>query len=119
MNMRMHKTFFLLLIMPILVIPVFPVSAEEMTDDLFDTQASQDKFKSGLKLYDQNDYMKAIQAFDEAIQINPENVDAYYFIGYSYYKMNRMEEAMAVFEQAYEIDSKYSPLPRRPQIPPP
>ncbi len=104
-----------LLIFLFFVLLVSPVSA----DELFDTGASEEHFKAGLALYDQKDYPGAIKEFDSAIQINPENSDAYYFIGYSYYKMDRMDEAMAVFDQAYEIDSKYSPLPRRSRIPPP
>lgn len=111
--LRVIKKFlFMSLFLPLLV---SPVSAEE----LFDTKASEEHFKAGLKLYDQQDFTGAIKEFDAAIQINPENADAYYFIGYSYYKMDQMDKAMAVFDQAYAIDSKYSPLPRRPQIPPP
>jgi tetratricopeptide (TPR) repeat protein len=81
-------------------------------DDLFDTKASDAHFQEGLKLYFNQQYEDATKAFEEAIKIDPENAKAYYFMGYSYYKLKNMPKAMETFEQAYHLNQRYSPIPR-------
>ena len=84
-------------------------------DELFDAEDAHQHFNTGLDLYFKKDYGGAIKEFEEAVQIDPENADAYYFMGYSYYKLRDMQKAMEVFDQAYEADVKYSPLRRMPE----
>jgi tetratricopeptide (TPR) repeat protein len=81
-------------------------------DELFDTKASDAHFQEGLKLYFKQQYDAANKEFEEAVKINPDNAKAYYFIGYSYYKLKNMPKAMETFEQAYRLDKRYSPIPR-------
>jgi tetratricopeptide (TPR) repeat protein len=81
-------------------------------DELFDTKAADAHFQEGLKLYFKQQYVDATKEFEEAIKIDPENAKAYYFIGYSYYKLKNMPKAMETFEQAYHLDQRYSPIPR-------
>jgi tetratricopeptide (TPR) repeat protein len=81
-------------------------------DELFDTKASDAHFQEGLKLYFKQQYEDANKEFEEAIKIDPDNAKAYYFIGYSYYKLRNMPKAMETFEQAYRLDKRYSPIPR-------
>ena len=81
-------------------------------DELFDTKAADAHFQEGLKLYFKQQYLDATKEFEEAINIDPENAKAYYFIGYSYYKLKHMPKAMETFDQAYHLDQKYSPIPR-------
>src|SRR6185295_2334779 len=73
-------------------------------DELFDTKAADAHFQEGLKLYFKQQYKDATKEFEEAIKIDPENAKAYYFIGYSYYKLKNMPKAMETFEQAYHLD---------------
>ena len=79
-------------------------------EELFDTRAADEQFNSGLKSYFEKAYEEAIQEFEEAIRFNPGNANAYYFIGYSYYQLNQMDRAVAAFDQAYEINSNYTPI---------
>ncbi len=79
-------------------------------DELFDSEAATQHFNAGLDLYFKQDFKDAIKEFEAAAEINPENANAYYFMGYSYYKMKDMKKAREVFEQAYEADTKYSPI---------
>ncbi len=83
-----------------------------VADELFDTKAADAHFQQGLKLYFKQQYEGAIKEFEEAVKIDPENAKAYYFIGYSYYKLKNMPKAMETFEQAYHLDQRYSPIPR-------
>lgn len=85
---------------------VSPVLAEQ----LFDTEAATEHFNAGLDLYFSHNYKDAIREFETAAEIDPDNANAYYFMGYSYYKLKDMTKAREVFDQAYETDSKYSPI---------
>ena len=88
-------------------------------DELFDTKAADAYFQQGLKLYFKQQYDSAIEEFEEAIKIDPGNAKAYYFIGYSYYKLKNMPKAMETFDQAYHLDKQYSPIPQTtPSAPP-
>src|SRR6185436_18243475 len=88
-------------------------------DELFDTKAADAHFQEGLKLYFKQQYEAANKEFEEAIKINPDNAKAYYFIGYSYYKLKNMPKAMETFEQAYHLDQRYSPIPQTESPSPP
>jgi tetratricopeptide (TPR) repeat protein len=94
----------------ILSVSLTPVFGEE----LFDANAAKQHFNAGLDLYFKKDYKEAIKQFEEAAQIDPDNANAFYFMGYSYYKLKDMKKAREVFAQAYEVDSKYSPLRNAP-----
>ncbi len=83
------------------------VSAEE----LFDVRLADQHFNSGLNFYFKNDYLGAIEEFQEAVRINPENAKAYYFIGYSYYKRGHFSKATEAFKTSYGLDTDYSPIP--------
>jgi len=82
--------------------------------ELFDTEKAKQHFNVGLDLYFKMNYENAIREFQEAAQIDPENANAYYFMGYAYYKLKDMKKAMEVFDQAYEVDAKYSPMKNAP-----
>ena len=81
-------------------------------DELFDTKAADAHFQEGINLYFKQQYEDANKEFEEAIKINPDDAKAYYFIGYSYYKLKNMPKAMETFEQAYHLDQRYSPIPQ-------
>ncbi|HUK55254.1 MAG TPA: tetratricopeptide repeat protein [Nitrospiria bacterium] len=88
------------------VIGAYPVFA----DELFDAETAKRHFNTGLELYFKQDYKNAIKEFETATEIDPENANAYYFMGYSYYKLKDMKKAMEVFDQAYDANTKYSPI---------
>jgi tetratricopeptide (TPR) repeat protein len=83
-------------------------------EDLFDTKASDEHFKKGLTYYYQKNFLSAIEEFQEAITIDPDNAKAYYFLGYTHYKTGHFKEALEDFESAYQINTAYTPLPIEP-----
>jgi tetratricopeptide (TPR) repeat protein len=107
--MRWPAAFFLL----ILLLGGPAVLAEE----LFDAQASNEHFERGLSLYFEKDYSKAIEEFNEAVRIDPENARAFYFLGYAYYKQKEFDKSREAFDTAYEMDSRYSPVSPAPGAP--
>jgi Tfp pilus assembly protein PilF len=80
-------------------------------EDLFDTQASNQHFQTGLNFYYQKNFEAAIKEFKTAISIDPENVKAYYYLGYTFYQTQNFREAFKQFETAYQINKAYTPIP--------
>jgi tetratricopeptide (TPR) repeat protein len=85
-------------------------------DELFDADAAKQHFNTGLELYFKQAYKNAIKEFEAASTIDPDNANALYFMGYSYYKLKDMKRAREVFDQAYGADTKYSPIRKTPTV---
>ena len=79
-------------------------------EELFDLNAAESHFQKGLQYYFQKQYPAAIQEFGETVEINPDDVRGYYFLGYSYYQLQKMEKAQEAFDQAYQLNSQYTPI---------
>jgi Tfp pilus assembly protein PilF len=80
-------------------------------EELFDLNTAETHFQKGLQYYFQKQYPAAIQEFDETVVTNPDDARAYYFLGYSYYQLQEMEKAQQAFDQAYQLNSLYTPIP--------
>lgn len=67
--------------------------------------------KKGIQALNDRNYKKAIDYFEQAININPKYATAYYNIGISYELMkndyDHLIAAMAYYEKAIEFDPKY------------
>ena len=50
-----------------------------------------------------NQHQEAITCFDRAIQINPNDADAWYHKGWCLSQLNRREEALACFAEANRL----------------
>jgi len=64
-----------------------------------------------IKMYDEaNMADKAIESTNRLIELNPEDADAIYNLGYMYVKLNKYSEAVEPFKRAIEIkpDFKYA-----------
>lgn len=80
-------------------------------EELFDRAAAERYFQEGLKAHYQGRYQEAVRRFETAIQINPDDARPYYFLGYSYYRLRELGKAQDAFEQVYQVNPDYSPLP--------
>ncbi len=93
-------------------------------EPLFDRQAGEEHFRRGFTFYLHGNYKSAVPEFEDSIRNDPDLAKAYYFLGYTYYRLGRMGEANQAFLQAYEVDPRFSPRPLeqvnpdRDQIPP-
>jgi len=84
----------------------------EMSDEpLFDNQEAALHYQQGTKLYQKRRYAGAVEELEKAIEINPDYKEAYYLLGYAYYKEGKIDLSREAFNQAYELDPKYSPNP--------
>ncbi|MBI5043450.1 MAG: tetratricopeptide repeat protein [Nitrospirae bacterium] len=93
------------------VVTLFLSTSLPAQEELFDTKAAEEHFKKGLELYFQKEYSVAAKEFKEAANINPNSAKSYYFLGYSYYKLGMLKDAGEAFEQGYQLDPYYSPIP--------
>ncbi len=94
-------SFMMLLLLP----------AGAWAETLFDEKAADTQFQNGLNFHYQGQYQQAIQHFEAATMINPDDPRPYYFLGYAYYQLRNMQKAQEAFEQAYQTNPDYSPQP--------
>jgi tetratricopeptide (TPR) repeat protein len=63
-------------------------------------------FAAAEKKYEKGDYKGSLQFLEQAVQIDPEYVEAHNNIGCRLLNLNRAEEALVAFQRALEIDPR-------------
>ena len=71
--------------------------------------AADSTVREAYSLYYRGEKDAAISMVKARVQENPDP-KAYYFLGYAYYEMKEMENAMKYFSEAYHLRSFYSPM---------
>ena len=66
-------------------------------------------FKDGMKDFRKGEYTEAIEDFQRVVQMEPNYVEAYYYMGQSYEKLGKRETAEKAYENAIAIDPRYVP----------
>jgi Uncharacterized protein conserved in bacteria len=70
-------------------------------DDTFQS-VSDTMFKDGRKAYNSGKYDEALKTLQSAIDMNPQNVDAIYFMGRTYHKMNNNDKAKEYYNKVID-----------------
>ncbi|RJQ44988.1 MAG: tetratricopeptide repeat protein [Nitrospiraceae bacterium] len=70
--------------------------------------AQKTPMEKAYALYFQGKMQDAITIMEGEAEKNPDP-KTFYFIGYAYYKMNKMELAREYFDKAYKAEAFYSP----------
>ncbi|HMK43656.1 MAG TPA: tetratricopeptide repeat protein [Dissulfurispiraceae bacterium] len=65
--------------------------------------AGQDAFDKGMAYFSQGNYEQAIPHFQRAIDLDPEFVDAYIYLGRSQLNMKHWRESIAPLRTAYRL----------------
>ncbi len=73
-----------------------------------DAEAAAKAFEKGNALLEQNDLGSAISAFTDAIRLDPQHVEAYYWRGFAYAKQNDLDKAIADYSEAIRLDPKHA-----------
>ncbi|NJL81292.1 MAG: tetratricopeptide repeat protein, partial [Richelia sp. SM2_1_7] len=73
-----------------------------------DDEKAQAYLDKGIKLFEAEKWSEAIQAFSEAIKIQPNNQYAYFFRGYSYFQLEKYQQAKADLDKTIELDDSIS-----------
>ena len=64
-------------------------------------------FNSGVGLYHQGDYLKAIQAYQKVIELDPGYAEAYNNLGIIYQEIGDFDRALSAYQKAIGINPKY------------
>lgn len=72
------------------------------------SQSYRESYADGMKAIKFKNYDLAIDNFKEAIRLNPQYKDAWYYLGKTYDYLNRNEAAIDAFRNLEKIDSDYN-----------
>lgn len=72
----------------------------------FAQQKIDELIKQGIDLHDNNQYVKAIQKYAEALEINPNSEEAIYEMAFSYLELKQYEYAIKLAKMLYNSQNK-------------
>lgn len=75
-----------------------------LTISFVSAQDSQNKFETGNQFYQQEEYNKAIAAYNNVLEQGLASSELYFNLGNSYYKSNQMANAIYYFEKSLQLD---------------
>ena len=64
----------------------------------------EELFQAGLKNYHEEKYLFAIEFFEKALKIEPENIKAKFYLGMSYKKNGQIDKALETMEDCQDIN---------------
>lgn len=70
---------------------------------------NSEAYRSGILAFERNDFENAIGFFNQVISMDPNAVDAHYYIGESYMRLEEYHPAVDAYNLAIEIDRTFAP----------
>ncbi|MEI0567328.1 tetratricopeptide repeat protein [Brachyspira pulli] len=80
----------------------------ETVSDSSSKENAKDLFGQGMSYYDDKQYEEAIKCFKKAVELEPNNDEAWRWLGNAYLVNSNNDEALEAFLKAIEIDSNKS-----------
>jgi len=80
---------------------------EENKKDLFNKKEIISQFNLATSLYNQRDFLKAIQAYQKVIEMDPTYIEAFNNLGLIYLEIGDFDRALKNYERAIEINPRY------------
>ena len=77
------------------------------TDKITQKASIERLLRNGASFHDEGKIDKAIDAFNEVLEINPESSEAHYNLGNAYADKEMFDEAIAMYKKAVENDSEF------------
>ena len=74
---------------------------------MYNGKTADEWFDEGKALYFDDKYEEAIECYDRALSIDPNNADAWYWKGSTLRDMGKHSEAIECYDKALEIDPNY------------
>ena len=71
-------------------------------------EESKEWNRNGVEFYSDEEYEKAIECYDKAIRLDPDNVYAWNNRGLSYLAKEAFDKAIECFSEAIRIDPDYA-----------
>jgi len=69
-----------------------------------DSGQLQEYFTYGVGLYDESKFSEALQYFEYCIGLDPDNIEAYQYLGNSHYNLGNYNEALVNFQKVLELN---------------
>ncbi len=69
-------------------------------------ESASNYFSIGYSFVEKSDYVKAIECFDKALELNPRNQEAWYNKGVCLGKLEKYEDAATCFDKALELNPR-------------
>jgi tetratricopeptide (TPR) repeat protein len=110
--MRVPSVFVSLFVAVVIIVsgcaapPVYypPVPAERP-----EYYSAKDYFDGGVRNYRKGEYREALEDFDKAIQLKPDYVEAYYYVGLTNERIGRLNDAERAYIDSIRYDNRYLP----------
>jgi superkiller protein 3 len=71
------------------------------------TSEALNHFNSGVHFYKQGEFLKAIQAYQKVIEVDPAYIEAYNNLGILYQMLGDMDRALGFYQKSIEINPRY------------
>ncbi len=71
------------------------------------TSAPASLYDTAVERVEQKNYTAAVELLEQVVAKEPENADAWNYLGFSLRKLNRVDEAFAAYDQALRIDPEH------------
>lgn len=75
----------------------------------FQTPNAISYYQAGIKFEENKEYLKAIEQFLKAIELNPNYFDAYYHLANCYFILEKYEEANDIIQKGLKLEYKDNP----------
>lgn len=92
-----HKTLF-----------IVAISGISLSTKAQDNSSVPDLIKQGVQLNDQGNYAGAIEKYNEALKIDPDNAQASYEMAFSLFASGKSDEAVSYVEKAIKVSTNSS-----------
>jgi tetratricopeptide (TPR) repeat protein len=68
------------------------------------TEKAEVAYAKGILAYDQRNYLDALEHFRKAVELQPDNADAHFYVGLSLSRIGEFAEAITALETALRLD---------------
>ncbi len=75
----------------------------------FQNESAVSYYQKGLKFESQKEYLKAIEQYLKAIELNPRYFDAYFHLASCYYILEKYEEANDIIQKGLKLEKEDNP----------
>lgn len=84
-----------------------PVLAAGSSSSSTRSSAQPSIYDQGVQAVEAGEYQRALELLEQVVGAEPENADAWNYIGFSSRKLNRFEQALAAYQKALNIDPEH------------
>jgi len=71
-------------------------------------QTAEELYTQGRAAYNDGRYAEAADLFAEVVRLEPDNEDAYVFLGLALRRLGQLEDAVAAYQSAIDLDPSYA-----------